>query len=503
MDTFTFIKDFLIILRSEILAYRAMFATVFTLVLVAVVFVSLNWPKFYVSNATIVKDITNVIEPLLRGAAEITDINKGEKVRDIIYSRRMMEKVIDRLELHDMTPEQKELMILKIRDGLNIVAVGRSSGLTNIEYKADSAKDAYKTLAAVVDVFIEDRIEDKQKKSYEAHDFISQQAENYKRRLEAAEAKLKEFKSQSVDVSENTVKTRIAALSSEIETLKMSMGESREKIRSTKTQIESEGENVALRMKLATLGDRRDSLSTRLDQLRLTYQDSYPDIIALKEQLAEVNDELFNLTGDPNVGASMRSDLPLLEELRKQFSSAEVTLKIQERRLAALEGLLEKELALADVVNSNQAKLLDLTRDYDVTKGLYEKMLSRKENAKLTLALNDEGQGESYKLVDPPSFPLSASGIRALYIFFAAPIAAFCIPLGLIIIIVIMDPRMRSATVVNSVLPDDVPLLANIPHRTSQLSKKILRKDIFLLAVLAASLVMGYVYAFLIYKPLL
>ncbi len=505
MDTFGYIRDLLFAAKTEVLRYRGLVALIFTLILGILSAVAIHWPKYYISNAAIVKDVTNVIEPLLRGAASVTDLNKNEKIRDVIYARRLMSKVALQMEggAGALTPEQMELKINEIRSSLVVQSLGRGSVLTNLTYKAANAEEAYKALTIIVDVFISDRMEDKQRKSNEAHDFISQQADNYKRRLEAAELTLKEFKSKSVDVSEAQVKDRIGTLSLDIEALRISIDESKEKIRSTSLQAHEESKDVSLRVKFDVLESRRATVETSLNQLRLKYQDSYPDVIALEAQLAKVVSEIAILTQRLPMGHSARSDLPLLEELRKQLASAKVSLKVQQRRLIAYESLLAKEHKLADVVAEKQAKLLDLTRDYRVTKKLYEQMLSRKENAKLTLALNDEGQGESYKLVDPPSFPLRPSGLRALYIFLVAPLAAFCVPIGLAGLLVVFDARMRSSVLMRSKLPSNIYMLAKIPHRGSPLSAKLFRKDVFILGFLALAVVGGYFYTFFLYKDVL
>ncbi len=324
----------------------------------------------------------------------------------------------------------------------------------------------------------------------------------YKKRLEKAEEKLKDFRSRNVDASEQVVKDRIAGLASEIQNLRIAIQESEEKIRTTQSQLETESQNVNQRARLKTLTERKTALSEQLDQLRLIYQDSYPDIVALKNQIFEIEQKIdeyrsaFSITGQV-------SELPLLEELRKQLSTAEVDLRTQKRRMASLEELLEQEYKVAERVASNQAELMDLTRDYDVTKKVYEEMLARKENANITLALNDEGQGESYKILEPPTYPLQPAGVPSILIFLAAPIVALAAPVGLAVAFVILDPRLRSVALLSQKLPEGVPLLGVVPHRGTPLAARLLRKDIILLTLLGIILMVIYGYTFYTFKTLL
>lgn len=504
MDAIQYVKDVLTALRRELIRYRAAAAALFTLLFLAVLYVSLNWPKYYVSEAAIIKDVTNVIEPLLRGTAEVADVNKNETVQDLIFSRRLIDRVLARInpEVAQMSPDQVELEMMAFRRNLLVTSDARNRNITSLSFMSKDADQAYETLRAVVDIFIEDRMAEKQKVTYEAHNFISEQVVKYKKRLEKAEEKLKDFRSRNVDASEQVVKDRIAELAGEIQNLRIAIQESEEKIRTTRTQLEAESQNVNQRARYKTLMERRTTLAEQLDQLRLTYQDSYPDIVALKSQIFEIDQAIDEYRSEYSFGGSV-SELPLFEELRKQLSTAEVELKTQKRRYESLEELLEKEYKVAERVASNQAELMDLTRDYDVTKKVYEEMLARKENANITLALNDEGQGESYKLLEPPTYPLQPAGVPAILIFLAAPVVALAAPVGLAMVFVVLDPRLRSVALLSQKLPEGVQLLGVVPHRGTPLAARLLRKDIILLTLLAIILMVIYGYTLYTFQAVL
>ena len=505
MDGLQFVKDIAIALKYELIRFRGLVAALFSVVFLAILLVAINWPKVYMSSASIKMDVTNVIEPLLRGAAEVADVDKGEKVAEIISSRRILERVLNRIDpsAESLEPEEKEMRISAIRQKLSIDTSTRGKNVNSVSYYADDPETAFTTLTAVVNVFIEDRAAEKQKESYDAHSFISDQVIRYKKRLEEAELRLKEFKSRSVDATEESVASRISDLTAQIQNLKIAINESEEKLRTTEAQLEQEGMDLAVRNKLTALKERRSAMTDELDRLRLTFQDSYPDIVGLKSQVFEIDQRIDELASSHGWSSSSTSDLPLYEELRKQLSNAQVELKTQRRRLIALKELLEQEYGLADEVASNQAELMDLTRDYNVTKKVYEEMLGRKENANLTLALNDEGQGASYKILEPPVYPLHPAGIRALFIFIAAPVVAFGLPLGLILLYVLYDPCIRSVSKLQQKLPAGIPILSYVPHRGTSLATRLFRKDMLLLLMLALILLGVYVYTFITFKDVL
>ncbi len=502
MDILQYIKDIFVALKAELIRHRGLAALLFASVFAAVLFLSVKWPKHYVSHAAVVMDVTNVIAPLVRGAADAGSANQNEKVQDVMTSRRILEQVLNRIEpnMEQLEPQEVEMRIADFRAGLMITTLDRRN-ITQVSYRAPTADQAYDTLAALVEIFIEDRMAARTRDSKDAHSFLSDRVVRYKRLLEEAEERLTQFKARNVDANEATVRGRINDLTSEIQNLKLSINETEERIRITRTQLAEESRYLESRQKMLALEERRLALNSQIDQLRLLYQDNYPDIVSLKAQVDEIDWAIAKIRSERGWESMQMSELPLFEELRKQLSTAEVSVQTQKRRLTALTNLLQQEYAMADKVSAVQAELTDLTRDYNVTKKVYEDMLARRENANLSLALQEEGQGETYRLIEPPTYPLKPAGIPAFFIYLSAPFLALAAPVGLALAYIIVDPRIRSYTVLSQKLPENVHLLGYVPHRGSPLGRRLLRKDMLMLVTLAIILMALYVYAFINYGP--
>src|SRR5690606_35186351 len=118
--------------------------------------------------------------------------------------------------------------------------------------------------------------------------------------------------------------------------------------------------------------------------------------ISLRGQIAELDASIEAMQASGEVyGTGTQTENPLYEELRKQLQAADVDLRGQKRRMQSLIHLQEQEYERAKRVAANQAELSELTRDYNVTRDVYEEMLQRKESARLSMTLDIEGQGVS------------------------------------------------------------------------------------------------------------
>ncbi len=498
MDVIQYYKDLLIATQRELIRYRFLAALVATCVFVAMLGVSMYWPERYQSTATITMDVTNVIEPLLRGKAEVVNAGAHDRVADTILARRVLKSAVESYaKKHnlELSPAEIEQKIIYFRNSLRVEPVNYNPALTSLQFSSSDPTVAFDSLDAIVTAFLENKVSEKQRDSFAAYSFIDDQVKKYKDQLTQADKNLQAFKASSVDVTEEVVRKRIGDLSAQIKDLNIAMEESQETLAATQKQLATEQKYLSVRTKLMALEDRKVTMVEELDRLRLSYQDGYPDIVTLKNQLAEVNKDIEAYIQSMGGGSGNSSELPLYEELRKQYAAAELLFSTQKRRLVALENLLNEERALADEVTKNQTELADLTRDYDVNKGLYEEMLGRKENAKLTMALNNEGQGENYRLSQPPIFPIKPTSLNPLLIILVAPVISLLVPMGLIFAFVMLDPRMRSLQQVKNALPAEIVFLGAIPHQSTPLNIRLLRKDALLLVAWLAIILVAYGYA--------
>jgi hypothetical protein len=81
--------------------------------------------------------------------------------------------------------------------------------------------------------------------------------------------------------------------------------------------------------------------------------------------------------------------------------------RIRVQELAARHARLE---AQSQAVPEAEAQLAQLNRDYQINKENYEKLISRREVAKLSGDLSSNTEMMSFKIIDPPTIPMRPIG---------------------------------------------------------------------------------------------
>ena len=490
-----YLKDMLVGLRAGLGRFRYWCDAIFLLVSFTLLGLGLLWPKTYTTSAVLFADVTNIIEPLLKGRAEVTKIDRSEQAGEVIYTRNnLVAAAIEAGLITKQTDEaQQDRIIRQIRSAITIRKERNNNHFT-VSYSADNPDKSFEMLNAIVNVFIEDTARKKREESVGAYNFIDAQVQTYKKQLESAEEKLKDFNAKNTDGSEESVSNRIAGLRQEIEALKITIEETQARMNTIQQQLGSEGQYLQAKGQIDEMRQRRTVLTNQLEQLLLSYQESYPDIISLRAQIADLDAAIEKMQSSGEVfGNSEKVQNPLYEELRKQLAEADVNLRTQKRRMQSLVNLQEQEYERQQRIASNQAQLSELTRDYNVTKKVYEEMLQRKEAARLSMTLDIEGQGVSYRIQEPASFPLKPSGITFIHFVFIGPIAGLAISLGLLVLYVLLDPHFRSARALQRQLPEDIELIGIIPHYKSPLGERLFKRDMLLILVILVASLATYV----------
>ena len=404
------------------------------------------WQEKYQVSTTIYADSQNIIQPLLEGQAQVTRVeDKSQVVKDLMLSQRAIEKIIIEqgfLVEGDSAATQAE-KISDLRDDVSVSMLGQN--YIGVSFSDTDPDRAYNVITHLVDYFIRESSATKRSESKQAFLFIEKQSNAYKEQLRLAEEKLKQFKATNLDGTESSVAAKVEDLRTSISDIELDLEQATSRVDSLVIQVKKEDRYLTKKAKADEYKERIAEAVARLDNLRLSLTDNHPDVINLRQHIAGLYDAVENPTSS---GSSLSNSVgskenPVYDELRAQLAAAQVEKDAIEKRLKSMKVRLSQEYARAKRVAERNAESSELTRDYDVTKGLYEDLLGRKEKARLSMTLDIEGQGVTYKIQEPAKYPLSPSGLRFIHFVILGCLAAVVVPVGLAGTYVFLDPRIR------------------------------------------------------------
>jgi polysaccharide chain length determinant protein (PEP-CTERM system associated) len=482
------------VITREIWNKKYLVLCTFSVISFSVLFIGTIWPPKFVVEATLYADNQNILGPLLKEKAEQQKVEDQTKVvKDTLHSPRILKTVAEKLFDPVVYSEHANIgdVISKLRDGIKVVRLG--SGYMKIQYSDQSSDKAYNGLNTIIDVFIRSSAEEQRAESREAFLFIENQVKQYKDQLVLAEESLKEFSAVNFDGRDADVNASIRRIRTQMDELRIRIDEDRTIIRELEGQLTKEKKYSPTKRVVSAYTKRLKSLESRLQDLLLNYTDDYPDVVSVRQQIQDLKEEIETAKTEGNTVQATPEEVelnPIYVELRSGLSKANTSIRTKRKRISVLEDLLEKEFDRRKRVAARGADEAELTRDYRVTKKIYEDMLERKEKARLSMTLNIEGQGVTYRVQDPPLPPRKPTGLRFLHFVLLGPLLGMLVIIGFTVALVLIDPRIRFPSRLEDI---DVPFLGHVPHISTGLTKRLRKSDFILVAVSSLLILSLYV----------
>ena len=489
-------------LINETFHSRRLVVAVFVAVNVTMLAVGLQWPKVFTTSTSILVEDRNIVQPLMQGAAVATEVtDRGRNAREVIHGRRIMDQILeDGGWLKDaMTLEDRQRIIEQIKSRTVVTQVGRN--IIRIEYRDENSERVFHTTQKFADLFMQESMSAQAAESSAAFSFIEKQTQEYQEKLARTEEKLKQLRSGALGAragNETEVMTRMNEVQTRIERANQELREAEIKGASLERQVSGEAEATTAITRDTQYEARMGELQTKLDALRLSYHDTHPDIVQIKLQIQSLTDranaqrerrDQAKKSGRAEADQSAVNN-PVYQQLRRDLSQNQVTVESLRGRIADAQGQMQQEMSRGRLMHTEDARLAELTRDYQVNRDIYQDLLRRRENARVSMNLDRGRQGLTFKILEPATVPLSPKGLRFAHFVAGGILLGILVPLGLIFARLQLDPRIRIGAVIS--MTHKVPLAAVIPHLWTPGEIKTLRRELLILTLtVGATLVMS------------
>jgi polysaccharide chain length determinant protein (PEP-CTERM system associated) len=421
-------------------AWRFRWFAFFTVLAVALVgcFSIFTLPNRYEAQAELLVDTRTALKPFLQGLATDQDVNvQLNYVRQALLATPQLSRLAKEagiLPASGMSPadEQDVLNALSKRIDLTVERTpdegadskpNAGSTTYGITYQDESQRRALQVVTLLMDSLVNETLGGSKQGSQRAQQFLKAQINDYQQRLQDSEDRLAAFKSQHLGVLPTQQGggyfDQLQHENQTIEDLQTQLLVARSQRRALQKELHGDAVLSGAMTAASIVGPNGvmasgDTLSqigqvqAHLNELLLKYTAKYPDVIAAQEQLAELKRrraaELAALRrGDANAAAlSGVSASPIYQSIQLALNKANVTiadlsteLGEHQRKAQELQELLHKTPQL-------EAQYAQLSRDYEINKTQYSKLLASYDRARLGEQAGNAGQVR-FELVQPPA----------------------------------------------------------------------------------------------------
>jgi polysaccharide chain length determinant protein (PEP-CTERM system associated) len=494
------------LLLKEIKLHKLKIAIAFSAISLTILGLGVTWPNRYTAFTNILVE-EQVLDPDTARAVHAAGIQRDQvgMARELVFSQKIMDEVLRAAKLinDNTTPLERERIIDSVK---NRTEFSRGNPtLLKIQYTSTNPQEAFLITKNIGEVFVRESTEDTQRKAVEEFNFYENQVREYSKKLVESEQKRNDISKDNISATpgnEADVNSRINALRLRIEQSQLELKETEIRKKTVQDQLSGEAEITIALSREGQYRQRIAELQQELETLRLSYHDTYPDIVRIKHQIVDLKESITaerrkveaakntEQKGTTRIDEGMALS-PLYQQLKNELSQTKTLIATLNTRITENQNLLNKELERARRIHDVEVKLADITRDYGANRTHYENLLRNRDNAKDAMNKLLSRKGATLIIKEPATLPQKPSGLQFMHFLLGGIALGLLLPLSVVYVMIIVDPRIRSAAIITEQFK--LPVLAAIPWLNSPEEKVLLLKHNRIVALIFSGVIVIYI----------
>lgn len=440
------------------------------LVLWAVVFLI---PSTYTASAKIFVDTGTTLSQATKGISLEDDVSDQiQRVSAAILGTTQLLKVAGDTNLlaGAVTPKEQQAVVDDLRNQIDILAIVDPKQPTappkqfTITYQDGNRQRSIAVVDRLLNEFVESSLQDKSQGAQVAEQFLTQQIADYGQRLTKTEQELADFKKANgglVPGEQGDYFTRL-------QTAEQGLTQLHEELFVALRKRDALAKELRMGQPFTASGsgtpagggslDIEQQIAQdqqQLDQLLLKYTDKYPDVITLRQSIAELKARETQQTAAAqkgDVGAASSLGLaasPVYLKVQEDYNGEEVEIASLQQQISDRQKqitTLKSQMGTAPAVQAQYAQLM---RNYEVTKKQYDELLIRLDSARLGQQAATTGLVK-FQVIDPPSASFEPSFPNRPLLIVGAFLVALGAGIGVAYLLHLLRPAFVSTRQLSS-----------------------------------------------------
>jgi polysaccharide biosynthesis transport protein len=244
-------------------------------------------------------------------------------------------------------------------------------------------------------------------------------------------------------------------------------------------------------------------LETERTALLATFSTEYPDVKKVNREIAETQALLAQLQkakpspssseASPSVSAGFTATDTTVAQLNSQLKENQLEISNDAAQIKQVEQQIDTYQHRLNLTPVREQQLTDILRDYDLAKKNYDDLYAKRTQSALATDLQQDQQGQQFRLIEPPNLPSKPFTPNRLKIALGGLAGGIALGIALAFLMETKDSSLYSEK--DLCMRFAVPLMMGTPFVSSRREKRIravkstlqwCAGTILLLAVLAA-----------------
>jgi succinoglycan biosynthesis transport protein ExoP len=394
---------------------------------------ALGWfiPAKYRSETVILVEQQKVPEHYVEPNVSADLQQRLQNISQRILSRTRLLSLIDKFGLYGVgdSHADPDSLVERMRKDITIELMKtetRRDELSSfkVSYSAGSSKLARDVTRDLVSFFIDEDLRNRAQLSEDTTKFLSTELDDARKSLATQEDKLRQFRSRYLGELPEQLQGNLqilGALEAQLQSATDSLNRQEQKSLYLRSQLDqSESAPASIKgvpsVSGMTLDQQLQALKAQLSELSGRYTPRHPDILLLKQQIAELEAQKAQMresaskaavADQPGQSATQSSlnDNPASAQLRSELAANDFEITTQKAKIKHLEQQIVEYQGRLNLTPALEQQAAGITRDYEQSRTYYDSLLAKKLQSEMSTNLEKRREGEQFVMIDPPQLP--------------------------------------------------------------------------------------------------
>ena len=471
----------------EILRRRIWFIVIpFILIAAGGLIYAVTTPKQYKASTLVLVSPQRVPEAYVQATVTSRVEERLQSIAQEVMSRTRLEQIIAEYRLYEKERKRlsKEEVVELMRKNIKVELPTKKEekGYFTISFLGPDPNVVTTVANRLSSLFIEENLKIREQQAAGTTEFLTAELAQSKVKLDEMEAAVSQYKTRFMGQLPEQRETNLRILE-QLQNQYQRVGENLRAAQDRKLFIQRQmtelelpigsqtgasgtrlpGGSSSLQQEMAmsrsghaaggTYESQQENLVRVLEALRTKYTENHPDVIAVKNRIAnlERNKKTYGVTTDPRY-----------RELKNQMALTDMEIRRLAGEERSIAGQMGAYRAKIEQSPAREQEMASLMREYQSTKEAHERLMRKSQEAQQAENLEKKQKGEQFRVIDPARLPEKPFSPDIPKILLISLLAGLGCGLGLAFVREQLDRSFRDAGDVETAL--GLKVLATIPR---------------------------------------
>jgi len=401
-------------------------------------------------------------------------------MQEQVLSRSRLQPIIEKFDLYPSlrSTTHMEDLVGRLRKSIEVDLVQPMQGSYNkqppgfhVSVTFSDPRLAQQICTEITSMFMEQNLKRREQQAADTTQFLSQQLDEAKTKLDEQDRKLAEFKSKNLGIlpeQEQTNLSLLAGMNTQLESVTQSLSRAQQDKAFNETMLSQQEASwkaqQAGSQNPETLEQQLGLVEDQLAVLQSKYTPEHPDVIKLKSQVQELKRRIAEdpgAKGSPGSSQSALREPAPLQQLRAKVKQDDLNIADLVKRQSQIQEQIHILQARVQASPMVEQQFKELTRNYQSASEFYNELLKKRENSAMATDLEHQQESQTFKVLDPPSLPVTPSFPKLLNFIGGGAAAGLTLALATMYFLALSDKAMYGERDVELCLK--LPVLALVP----------------------------------------